>query len=250
MVLFVSDIHFGRSTPEAERAVERDLLACLRAHEDRLTHLYLLGDVFDAYIEYRHLAPKGFVRFLGLLAAWTDRGLPVTYLTGNHDPWHRDLFASELGVRVVFDALCEPCFGRTVYLAHGDAPAAGRLYRWLRPVLRHPVPVGLYRTLLPADLGMGLARWVKHHFGNTDIRPETVAALRAFARHTLQTTDADLVVLGHSHQAEHTAWPEGHYLNPGCWYADRTFGVLDEQGPRLLRWNGSCAVAFNPAPTA
>jgi UDP-2,3-diacylglucosamine hydrolase len=243
VVLFVSDIHFGRFDAPDERAKEAALLDCLRAHADAVDHLYLVGDVFDQYIEYDHLVPKGFVRFQGLLADWTDRGVPVTYLVGNHDPWHRDYFQRELGVRLVYDALIERHHGQTVHLTHGDHVAShSRLYPYLRTWLRHPVPVWVYRTVLPGDSGYGLARWVNRRTRKSDPEPRVVEALRDRARRLLETTPADVAVMGHTHHAELTTWTEaGTYLNTGDWYDRRTFGVLDADGVHLHRWNGSQA---------
>src|SRR5690606_6470197 len=98
MILFLSDLHLGRGGPDMARRVEQDVIACLEHHRERVRHLILLGDIFDEYIEYRHLVPKGHTRLLGLLANWTDAGVPITYLVGNHDPWHRDYFQQELGI--------------------------------------------------------------------------------------------------------------------------------------------------------
>lgn len=246
MILFVSDIHFGRGSQAEERASEAALVACLRAYEDVIEHLYLVGDVFDEYIEYHALIPKGFVRFQALLAAWTDRGVPVTYLVGNHDPWHRSYFEDELGVRVIFDDLTETAGGYTIYLRHGDGIGPKSLaYRWLKPVLRHPLPVWLYRSLLPGDSGFRLARWVNRRFGGRVIQPSVGRALRRHAQHILAETSADLVVMGHSHRAEVQVWPDGTYLNPGCWHLDRTFAGLDADGPKLLQWNGAYALAVD-----
>lgn len=245
MTLFISDIHFGRDDRAAERANEAALIACLRAHEPDVERLYLVGDVFDQYIEYRHLVPKGFVRFQGLLAAWADRGVAVTYLVGNHDPWHRDYFEQELGVRVVSDRLVEPIEGLNVHLAHGDGVGSSRFYRVLRPWLRHVVPVELYRTLLPGDAGMMLASWAKRRLGNEEVQPAVVEALRAHARRLLARTPAEVVVLGHSHRAELVAWPEGRYLNTGCWHDDRTYGCLRKNELQLLHWNGTFSVELN-----
>ena len=243
MILFVSDMHFGRGSPAEERVSEAALVTCLRAYEASVEALYLVGDVFDDYIEYRRLIPKGFVRFQALLAEWTDRGVPVTYLVGNHDPWHIDYFEQELGVRLVFDALVETAGGRTIYLLHGDGLSQkDRAYRWLKPVLRHPLPVWLYRALLPGDLGLRLARWFSRHQGDRAIEAATVEGLRAHARHILADTAADLVVMGHSHRPELHRWPEGVYVNTGCWYKARTFACLDGTQPRLLRWNGAEAL--------
>lgn len=243
MILFVSDTHFGRSDASTERAREAALIDCLRAHEHAVEHLYLIGDIFDQYIEYKHLIPKGFVRFQALLADWTDRGVPITYLVGNHDPWHRDYFQKELGVRVMDEALLETIGDTHVYLAHGDRQdPTSRLRSWLRPLLRHPVPVALYRSLLPGDTGYGLARWVNRTLHTEEISPEKVKALREHARQVLSETSADVVVMGHSHHPELCTWPEGAYLNAGTWYEHRTFGRLDKDGLVLARWNGRQAV--------
>ena len=242
-------MHFGREGRAAERAKEADLLRCLDAHAGEAEALYLLGDVFDEYVEYGRLIPKGFVRFQARLAAWTDRGVPVTYFAGNHDPWHQNYFARELGVRFVPEAALEPLYGAGVYMTHGDAlRMSSRLQAWLRPLLRHPLPVGLYRAVLPADAGLGLARWVNRTFHKDRINPVLVAGLRDAARRTLEHTAARAVVLAHSHQAELCQWPSGCYLNTGAWHAQRTFGRLDAAGWHLLRWSGAAAVSLDDAP--
>lgn len=240
VVLFVSDVHFGRDSFSTEREKEADLIECLNACADRVDHLYLVGDVFDGFIEYRHLVPKGFVRFQALLAQWTDRGIPVTYLFGNHDPWHRDYFSRELGVRLVPDSLDAEHHGVHVHLAHGDAVASTHgLYALLRPLLRHPLALRLYSALLPADLGLGLARRVSQLLHDDASDPTVVDALRAHARRRLGRTAANVVVMGHSHEPALHSWADGSYVNTGNWYERRTFGRLDDGGLYLSRWNGT-----------
>ena len=220
-----------------DRAAEAALVACLRAHESRVEGLILGGDVFDAWIEYAALIPKGATRFLGVLASWTDRGLPVTYVVGNHDPWHRDFFETELGVHLVRDEFQTDTQGMRLQVIHGDAlPHAPLHSRLAKILLRHPVPVALYRTLLPGDWGMGLARMVKRgldaRLGNPDIAP----ALRTHARRLLQDGPLNLVVMGHSHMPELCAWPEGVYLNTGAWLGTRHFGRLEGRTIQLCQW--------------
>ncbi len=249
MILFVSDMHFGRGGRAEERAGEAALIACLRSYETTAEGLYLVGDVFDEYIEYRRLIPKGFVRFQALLAEWTDRGVPVTYLVGNHDPWHGTYFEQELGVRIILDDLVETLHGRTVYLTHGDGLAKdNRTYRRLKPWLRHPLPVGLYKAVLPADSGLRLARWFNRRFGERGINLSVAEDLRAHARRVLADTAADLVVMGHSHHPEMQILPEGTYLNLGGWSETRTFACLDQKGLKLLRWNGERAMEVDVEP--
>lgn len=239
MILFISDVHLGRASPEADRVVERDLIACLEHHRDDAEHLYILGDLFDEYIEYGHLLPKGYARLKGMLAAWTDAGIPVTYLVGNHDPWHIDYFEKELGVHVAFGPIRCRHHGIRLHLAHGDVTAdASTLAGWLKSWLRHPVPVWLYRSLLPGDAGLRLARAFKNTFGGRELDRDLVDRLRVKARQILRDAGADVVVFGHSHHAEHSTWPEGEYFNTGYWHESRTFGRLNNGALELVRWNG------------
>ncbi|MEL7169276.1 MAG: UDP-2,3-diacylglucosamine diphosphatase [Bacteroidota bacterium] len=267
MILFLSDLHLGRGTPAESRAAERDVCALLDAHADALDALVLVGDVFDAYMEYRHLVPKGFVRLQGRLAALVDAGVPVTYVVGNRDPWHLDHFAREVGVRLVRDHVVETMQVHgthgverdesvpwRVYIAHGDGRIAhDRLYNRIRPLMHHPAVARLYRMLLPGDTGYALARWTGRRAANPLGRDRTgpdlpaVTALRRFARQTLAAPSSqgalapDLVVCGHVHLGECTTWGEGTYLNPGYWFGHRTFGRLDADGPALLHWDGAAA---------
>jgi UDP-2,3-diacylglucosamine hydrolase len=240
MNVFIADIHFGRSDPETERLVERDLIGFLRHVQPKVERLYLIGDVFEHYIEYRHSVPKGFTRFLGLLAEWTDSGIPVEYYVGNHDPWHRDYFESELGVSVNTNSRIETLGDRRVYVCHGDEfdpdPA---IVRWLKSWLRHPIPVWMYTSILPSDAGLSIAGWYSRRFRKTRLNEQLVTALRESARDLLRSKPCDAVVMGHSHKSEVTRWNEGIYMNPGCWFSERTAGIVEEEEVSVVRWNGS-----------
>ncbi len=255
MTLFVSDAHLGRGSREATRSAERDLVAMLRAHEDEVLdggRLVLLGDVFDQWIEYRHLAPKEGLRLLGLLADWCDRGAEVHYLVGNRDPWHVDLLEDEIGVRLWRGPWQGEREGANTYIAHGDGPgpaSRASLLSRLPHLVRHPQLARLYRMCLPGDSGYAFARWVSHRFG-TDGTPDPESARRVdgTARGLLRETDAEFVVMGHSHTATLDTTAHGTYLNTGYWFGARTFGRLDEpasgaRGPRasLLRWTAAGA---------
>ena len=268
MTLFVSDAHLGRGSRDATREAERDLVAMLRAHEDEILgggRLVLLGDVFDQWIEYRHLAPKEGLRLLGLLADWCDRGAEVDYLVGNRDPWHVDLLECEIGVRLWRGAWAGEMDGTRAYIAHGDgldrpSRVLSRFLHRLQPLVRHPHTARLYRMCLPGDSGYAFARWVSHRFG-TDGAPDAESAQRVgdAARGLLRETDADLVVMGHSHAATLEATDHGTYLNTGYWFGARTFGRLDPVHPHddasgpvrasLLRWTDGAAETLRaPSP--
>ena len=249
MILFVSDMHFGYSAPSFDRASEAALIALLRAHEPRTEAVVLGGDVFDPWIEYASLVPKGYTRFLGLLANWSDRGIGITYVIGNHDPWHRDYFETELGVQLVRDVYQSEAQGVVLQVMHGDALPNAPLYsRILKKLLRHPVPVSLYRSLLPGDWGMYLARATKRRLDSRPRNPDIVPALRTHARRLLGKGSCDVVVMGHSHVPELCVWLEGAYLNTGAWLETRHFGRLEGATIQLCQWrNGNAHVVKEAA---
>ncbi|PAP76550.1 UDP-2,3-diacylglucosamine diphosphatase [Rubrivirga marina] len=247
LLLFLSDLHLGRGTRDATRAAERDAVALLRRHEREIVDeggtLVLLGDVYDQYIEYRHLIPKAAPRLVGLLAEWCDRDAEVVYVVGNRDPWHLDFFERDVGVTLVRDAWEPRRDGRALYIAHGDVhDASDRLSPRLKPLLRAPLMARLYRMGLPGDAGYALARRVARTFGTDGApAPATDMRLADAARRTLERTSADLVAFGHSHQEALTEMPHGTYLNPGYWFGRRTFARLDAYGPALFRWRDGAA---------
>lgn len=257
MTLFLSDLHLGRGTPEESRAAEHDAVALLRAYEEKILKeggaLYLVGDVFDQYMEYKHLVPKGFARFQGLLAEWTDRGIPITYVVGNRDPWHLDYFESELGVRIVHETLDDAAEGLLIHVAHGDGLVPHEwFYNRLRPLLRNRFVARFYRMALPGDSAFALARWVVQRFSSDGLSNKAaVETLRKYAEAALSHPETDLVVLGHCHRCACIPMAGGAYLNPGYWFADRTFGYLDSSGPALFRWsNGEAEPLATPEPAS
>jgi UDP-2,3-diacylglucosamine hydrolase len=200
-VAFISDIHLGRTGGVEDRNRETDLVAFLRHLGPELSALFLVGDVFDAYIEYRSVLPKGAYRLIAELDRLVDLSVPVTYILGNHDPWHRDFF-SEIGIEIVAESVVK----------------------------------GIYRNLLPVDLGYALARFVKNLVSSQQPSPENVERLRRFAFRQLARPDIDSVVLGHSHQAEICTNRDGTYVNAGEWDRLRQAVLLDEQGFRVVSW--------------
>lgn len=251
MVLFFSDMHLGRGPASADRREERDLVACLQAQFEATSHLYLLGDVFEAFIEHRAYVQKNRMRLYAEMARWTSSSRPVTYLLGNHDPWHIDFMDHELGVRVIDGAWRARHYGQPLHLIHGDTVASthGVLGQWMRAAMRDPRAVAAYRTLLPADWGLALAEWASRALhGPPD--PEVVQSLRAYAKHMLTSAPVSAVLMGHSHIPELTQWEAGTYLNTGNWYEKRTFVRLTHDRWHLMHWNGTDAIPIKTAPVS
>lgn len=160
-VFCVSDLHLGFPDGESSRDRERILVAWLTEIQNEVSDLFLLGDIFDFWFEYKQVVPKGFVRFLGALAKLADRGVRLHIFVGNHDLWMRDYLEQELGA-VIYREPTEFEFQFEkkqicVYLGHGDGIGPGDYgYKLLKKVFVNPVAQLLFSWLHP-DLGVKLA---------------------------------------------------------------------------------------------
>lgn len=244
VVLLVSDLHYDHRPPPADplltsgNQAERDLLACLESHRPDLEQVILLGDVFDAWIEYRDLIPKGLTRLLGTLARWADEGVSVTVVVGNHDPWHRDYLERELGFHLLRESTVEHLCGLRVAFGHGDQEEYGSLSRWQRFIRSRWVHT-LYAELLPGSFGQWLARTWSRGARSSRLDERTVRALAEHAAGLLRRGVAQAVIYGHCHHASREDLPGGVYLNTGSWALDRTYVTVRDGEARLERWERS-----------
>lgn len=238
-VFFISDVHLGLAGREEERAKEDRLLRFLKHILPSTTTLFVVGDLFDFWFEYKTVIPKGFHRTLSALQEFTDRGIPVHFLTGNHDYWMRDFFTSELGIQMHFTPFETVVEEKRVYLHHGDGLAHNDLgYRLIKPVLRNRISIWLYRWLHP-DLGVRLARgssrtsrqYTAHkHYGEEE-------GMIQYATAKING-GVDIVVMGHRHQPGIHRINQGTYLNLGDWITHNTYGELAQGRIDLKTWNG------------
>jgi UDP-2,3-diacylglucosamine hydrolase len=236
---FFSDVHLGLGTRLEERKKEERLLAFLGHILPDASALFIAGDLFDFWFDYRNVIPKGFHRTLAMLQQFTERSIPVTYVAGNHDFWIGDYFREELGINVVFDPLETLVDGKRVYIHHGDGLAEKDLgYRLIKPILRNPWSIRLYRLLHP-DIGVWLARGssrTSRTYTSTKDYGEGESMVR-FAAGKL-TEGIDIVVMGHRHHPLLEHLPGGVYVNLGDWIAYNTYARLDHGTIELLTWNG------------
>lgn len=122
-VYFLSDAHLGSRAIEHGRTQERRLVNFLDSIKHKAAAVYLLGDMFDFWYEFRTVVPKGYTRFLGKLSELTDMGVEVHFFTGNHDIWCGDYLTRECGVVIHREPLTTEIYGKEFYLAHGDGLA-------------------------------------------------------------------------------------------------------------------------------
>ena len=119
-VYFTSDHHFGAPTREKSLPREALFLHWLNAIEKDAGALFIVGDLFDFWFEYKKVVPKGFVRILGKLAQMRDNGLPIYFFVGNHDLWMQDYFEDELDIPVFHKPILFKIFDKSLFLGHGD----------------------------------------------------------------------------------------------------------------------------------
>jgi UDP-2,3-diacylglucosamine hydrolase len=238
-VYFFSDVHLGLGSREKERAKEDRLLRFFDAIRPTTEQLYVVGDLFDFWFDYGTVIPRGFHRTLAGLQAFVDAGATVHYLIGNHDCWMGDFFEKEIGVVLHRDPFIAEVQGKKVYIHHGDGLADNDLgYRMVKPVLRNPLAIRMYRWLHP-DIGVRLARGTSRssreytankHYGEG-------AGMLRHAKEYMKA-GADIVVMGHHHQSSRHDFPEGIYINLGEWIAGSTYAVMDNSRIELTEWKG------------
>lgn len=237
-VFFVSDAHLGVDDAEQEAARTARLHDFLNSLPGRAASLYIMGDLFDFWFEYRTAVPRRFFETLCALRDVKAAGVPVTYLVGNHDFWLGSFMSRELGMHVHDGALTTEIQGRRLWLHHGDGLIGGDLgYRVLKKVLRNPACIGLYRLLHP-DLGIPLAhrvsRWSRHsregRMLDTERLGREIAAPRFAAGH-------DVVLIGHFHHAYERHEPGRDFVVLGDWIHQFSYAVLESGRIRLETWD-------------
>ncbi len=237
---FISDAHLGLGTRDDERAKEERLVAFLRAAQNGARSLFILGDLFDAWFEYRTVIPKGHHRLFTALEDLRRNGTDIHYLAGNHDFWMRDFFSEYLGITIHRDPFPTVIDGKKVLLHHGDGLALNdRGYAILKPILRNPVSIWLYTWLHP-DLGIPLARGSSkssRNYTSTKKYGEE-DGMRQYAAARIGE-GFDFVVMGHRHVPRAEQIGAGLYVNLGDWITHNTYAELTNGVMTLKSWNGA-----------
>ncbi len=236
---FISDVHLGAQDPEREREKADLLQSFLDRVETGGGMLYIVGDLFDYWFEYRWALPKVNLRLLCKLHRLVEAGGEVVYLSGNHDLWLSRHVPDQLGLRLEHGPLTVTHEGLRLLLIHGDGLIRqDRRMRWLNRVFRNRVNIALYRWLHP-DVGLPLMRWVAAKSRQRGDNPYA-SQYRAFARARLEE-GYDAVILGHTHLPVFEEVEGKYYINLGDWLQHRTF--LEVRGTRfvLKTWPADCA---------
>lgn len=162
-VYFLSDAHLGSRGIPHNRTQERRLVNFLDSIKDKAAAIYLLGDMFDFWYEFKLVVPKGFTRFLGKISELTDNGIEVHFFIGNHDIWCGDYLEKECGMIIHREPLTCEIYGKEFFLAHGDGLGdTDKKFRFLRALFHNHFLQLMFSSLHPrwsVDLGL---TWAKH----------------------------------------------------------------------------------------
>ncbi len=237
-VYFISDVHIGWG-PEREARERQDrLIGFLRAIREDAEALYIVGDLFDFWFEYRSVVPSAGMRVLFELHGLVEAGIPVACVPGNHDLWLGPFLSKEVGVAILPNRSVVRRQGLRICLDHGDDLLGGVRYRLMKRVLRNPACVALFRLLHP-DLGVLLARMASN-------RPTLGTALgshtvEVYAReaHRRFGGEADVVVFGHLHRPVLRRDERGTLVVLGDWIKHFTYAVLEGGAVEIKKWEGS-----------
>lgn len=243
-IYFASDNHLGAPTAEASRPREQKFVAWLDDVKQDAAAIFLLGDLFDFWFEYKTVVPKGFTRTLGKLAEITDSGIPVYYFVGNHDLWMHGYFEEELNIPVYHSPKEFTFNDKTFFIGHGDGLGPGdKGYKRMKKVFTNPFSRWFFRWLHP-DLGVKLAQYmsVKNKLisGDEDAKflGEDNEWLVQYSRKKLQEKHRDYFVFGHRHlPLEIKLNDTSTYFNLGDWIGYYTYGVFDGDAMNLKKYS-------------
>jgi UDP-2,3-diacylglucosamine hydrolase len=234
-IYLASDFHLTPTTKERELAVVR-WLETIRHDAEAI---YLVGDIFDFWFEYKTVVPKGYLLFLGKIAELRTQNIPIYFFTGNHDMWMFQYFEETLGIPVYRQPIVRELKGRRFFIGHGDGLGPGdHLYKFLKRFFANPLCQWAFARLHP-NFGIGLAslsskssRKYKVEDGFTTKEAEW---LYTFAVETLEKAEYDYFVFGHRHIPLDLALPNGksRYINLGEWLHHRSYLVVDEDAVQL-----------------
>lgn len=240
---FASDFHLGAPSREDSLKREMKIVRWLDIVKKDAHTIYLLGDIFDFWFEYKHAIPKGYIRLQGKLAEITDSGIPVVFFTGNHDMWMFDYFTKELNIPIYRKPQQLKVENTKMLIGHGDGLGPGdHSYKLLKKVFENKLSQWLFARIHP-NAGIGIANfWSKRsRISNLKKDEETFKGEKEFLWQYCKDIESkehhDYYVFGHRHLPLNLdVGDTSRYFNLGEWVNYYTYGVFDGKEFELLNF--------------
>lgn len=243
-IYFASDFHLG--IPDHASSLEREkrIVRWMDSVKHDATELFLVGDLFDAWFEYKRAVPKGFVRLLAKIADFTDSGIPVHIFSGNHDMWMFGYVEEECGAKLHHAPVRREWNGKKFLIGHGDGLGPGdRSYKFIKAIFRNRFCQWLYARLHP---NFGL--WMADYFsgkgydkkeGEAKYHGDDKEYLMQYCKEVLTKEHIDYFIFGHRHlPLEKEPGPNSKYINLGDWLKYNTYAVFDGTKTELKTFEG------------
>jgi UDP-2,3-diacylglucosamine hydrolase len=230
-VYFLSDFHLGNPINERSQKTEKKIVAFLNSIQSQTQALFLVGDVFDFWFEYRHVVPKGYTRLFGKLAEFHDAGIPIYYFVGNHDMWTFKYFTEEFGAIMFYEPQTFQIGQEQFYIGHGDGLGPGDYsYKFLKKIFRSRFMQWLF-SIVPPVIGMGIAyKWSRtSRAGNKDDKDwGDQEWLIQYCEDLAKNNRFQYYLFGHRHHLKDKTLHNGsRYVNLGDWLQFNSYGVYD-----------------------
>ena len=242
-IYFLSDFHLGAPDASASLLREKKIIQFLDKVKDSAAAIFIVGDMFDFWYEYKQVIPKGYVRLLGKLAAITDAGIPIHFFIGNHDMWMNGYFEKELNIAVYHEPKIFTWNNKRFYIGHGDGLGPGdHGYKFIKKVFRNPICKWLFGWLHP-DLGIELANYFsrksREKTGTLDehFLGEEKEWLIIYSKEILQQSPIDYFIFGHRHlPIDVELSDKSRYINLGDWISNFTYASFDGTDLKLISY--------------
>ena len=240
-VFFLSDFHLGIPNHKASLEREKRIIAFLESIRHQAGTIFIVGDMFDFWYEYKQVVPKGYVRLLGKLGEFTDAGIAIHFFVGNHDMWMTNYFQKELNIPVYFEPKEFEFNNKKFYIGHGDGLGpSDHGYKMLKKVFRNPFCQWLF-GILPPYIGIGLANYFSRKSRQAaDQNEEQFVSkdkewLVTYSLEILKQKHYDYFIFGHRHLAlDLSLDTNSRYINLGDWIRYSTYAVFDGRQISLL----------------
>ena len=244
-IYFASDFHLGIDTTFSSKTREKFICQWMDQIKDSALALYILGDIFDFWFEYKNVIPRGFSRILGKIAEWTDEGIPIYIFRGNHDMWMFSYFKEEFGIEIFSTQQILEIGKHRFFLAHGDGLGPGdKGYKILKRIFANKLCQWLFARLHPnfafrlAHFWSGKSR--DRHPDPAELNIEMEKEwLYIFANEELDRNDIDYFIFGHRHIPINQALKNGssRYINLGDWMSHFTYAEYDGEKVELRQFS-------------
>lgn len=239
-IFFASDFHLGVPTHEESLQREKRIVKWLDSIKEEAHSIYLLGDIFDFWFEYKHAIPRGFIRLQGKLAELRDAGIPIIFFTGNHDMWMFDYFPTELGIPVYRDPQVLLVGDQKLLIGHGDGLGPGdTTYKFIKKFFNSRLCQWLFARLHP-NLGIGIANYWSRKSRITNMKREEKFEgeegefLWAYCNEVEKKDHYDFYVFGHRHlPLDLKIGERSRYINLGEWVHFSTYAEYDGKNVSL-----------------